>query len=148
MTRVSRGLGGTRRSSLVFKTRQERQEAKDLKKHAKEVARQAKLDRFDVNKMTADERREFAMYGKYGVVRTKDCGDCNGTGDSKCGELCDTCMCGSCAGERHDCGGCDYYSCDNLSDSDDESDGDDSECSEYEQNSDGGDGDDGDGDAE
>ena len=82
----------------------------------KKRMKQEKKDRFDVSKMTNEEKKHFEKYGKYGFCKTVDCKTCNGTGDARNGDLCEDCMCGSCTLEKYYCGGCDYYSFDELSD--------------------------------
>lgn len=98
---------------LVRKTRREIRREKEERK-------QAKRDRFNVEKMTAEAKQHFERFGRYGFQRTRDCPSCAGTGDAKGNEaeMCEQCMCGSCCQEKFYCGGCACYSCDESSSSD------------------------------
>lgn len=123
-----RGLG--KKPLVTKKTKTERREQRRIDK-------QEKKDRFDVTKMSAEDKEHFITFGRYGFLRTKDCESCGGTGDGRNGEMCE-CMCGSCCQEKHDCGGCDYYSCDDSSSDNSGSDSDnsnDSKSSESEKES-------------
>jgi hypothetical protein len=57
--------------------------------------------------MTREDLEHYRLYGKWGYLRTCDCKVCGGTGAHENGNICDTCVCGSCAGEKHYCNGCD-----------------------------------------
>lgn len=96
--------------------------------------------------MTREDIEHYRLYGKWGYLRTKDCKTCNGKGGFDNGNICDSCICGSCAGEKHDCNGCDdapsdtqgakFSSCEEDAEGAEASDEDDSDCEDSEEESD------------